>query len=148
MQLLFSNKKENTCNSFFHSSYLFYQFPSLEAEIIHSTLYEALLPQVTTRLIAPASNSKLRKGRGATQYRKSKEHRPNPIVQMGLFLDGDGFPLFSMDSGVPALTNCQTRDFTPLLLKIQEERNFIRSSCCFLSFTFSRFCSHIRTVSA
>ena len=27
------------------------------------------------------------------KYGKSKEHRPNPIVQMGLFLDGDGIPL-------------------------------------------------------
>ena len=27
------------------------------------------------------------------KYGKSKEHRPNPIVGMGLFMDGDGFPL-------------------------------------------------------
>ena len=27
------------------------------------------------------------------KYRKSKEHRPNPIVGMGLFLDGDCIPL-------------------------------------------------------
>ena len=27
------------------------------------------------------------------EYRKSKENRPNPIVQMGLFMDGDGIPL-------------------------------------------------------
>jgi len=27
------------------------------------------------------------------KYGYSKEHRPNPIVQMGLFLDGDGIPL-------------------------------------------------------
>lgn len=27
------------------------------------------------------------------QYGKSKEHRPNPIVQMGLFMDADGIPL-------------------------------------------------------
>lgn len=27
------------------------------------------------------------------RYGKSKEHRPNPIVQMGMFLDGDGIPL-------------------------------------------------------
>ena len=27
------------------------------------------------------------------KYGHSKEHRPNPIVQMGLFLDGDGIPL-------------------------------------------------------
>ena len=27
------------------------------------------------------------------RYGKSKEHRPNPIVQMGLFMDSDGIPL-------------------------------------------------------
>ena len=27
------------------------------------------------------------------KYEKSKENRPNPIVQMGLFMDGDGIPL-------------------------------------------------------
>lgn len=27
------------------------------------------------------------------KYGKSKEHRPNPIVQMGLFMDSDGIPL-------------------------------------------------------
>ena len=27
------------------------------------------------------------------KYGKSKEHRPNPIVQMGMFIDGDGIPL-------------------------------------------------------
>ena len=42
----------------------------------------------------------IEEGRGNAQYGKSKEHRPNPIVQMGLFLDGDGFPLcFSMFPG-------------------------------------------------
>ena len=30
---------------------------------------------------------------GIRQYGASKERRPNPIVQMGLFLDGDGIPL-------------------------------------------------------
>ena len=30
---------------------------------------------------------------GIRQYGKSKENRPSPIVQMGLFLDGDGIPL-------------------------------------------------------
>lgn len=30
---------------------------------------------------------------GLKQYGKSKENRPSPIVQMGLFLDGDGIPL-------------------------------------------------------
>lgn len=34
------------------------------------------------------------------KYGKSKEHRPNPIVQMGLFMDGNGIPLaFSIFDG-------------------------------------------------
>ena len=37
---------------------------------------------------------------GLRQYGKSKENRPNPIIQMGLFLDGDGIPLaFDMSAG-------------------------------------------------
>ena len=37
---------------------------------------------------------------GIKQYGKSKENRPLPIVQMGLFMDGDGFPLaFVINSG-------------------------------------------------
>ncbi|OPL08908.1 MAG: transposase [delta proteobacterium ML8_F1] len=37
---------------------------------------------------------------GLRQYGPSKEHRPNPIVEMGLFMDGDGIPLaFSIHSG-------------------------------------------------
>lgn len=37
---------------------------------------------------------------GLRKYGISKEHRPNPIVQMGLFMDGDGMPLaFNLNSG-------------------------------------------------
>ena len=37
---------------------------------------------------------------GMKKYGKSKEHRPNPIVQMGLFMDADGIPLaFSLFPG-------------------------------------------------
>jgi len=43
---------------------------------------------------------------GLKQYGKSKENRPNPIVQMGLFLDGNGIPLsFCIN---PGNTNEQT----------------------------------------
>ena len=31
--------------------------------------------------------------KGFRKYGVSKEHRPNPIVEMGLFMDGDGIPL-------------------------------------------------------
>lgn len=37
---------------------------------------------------------------GLRQYGKSKENRPTPIIQMGLFLDGDGIPMsFDMFAG-------------------------------------------------
>jgi hypothetical protein len=37
---------------------------------------------------------------GLKQYGVSKEHRPSPIVQMGLFMDGDGIPLaFNINDG-------------------------------------------------
>lgn len=43
---------------------------------------------------------------GIRQYGVSKEHRPNPIVEMGLFMDGDGIPLaFNIN---PGNTNEQT----------------------------------------
>lgn len=49
------------------------------------------------------------------RYGKSKEHRPDPIVQMGLFLDGDGIPLaFSI---FPGSSNEQT-SLKPLEKKI------------------------------
>lgn len=38
--------------------------------------------------------------KGMRRYGKSKEHRPNPIVQLGLFMDADGVPLaFSIHPG-------------------------------------------------
>lgn len=37
---------------------------------------------------------------GLKQYGFGKDHKPNPIVQMGLFMDGDGIPLaFSISKG-------------------------------------------------
>jgi transposase len=42
----------------------------------------------------------IEKADGLKQYGFSKEHRPNPIVQMGLFMDGNGIPLaFSLFDG-------------------------------------------------
>ena len=65
---------------------------------------------------------------GIKKYGKSKEHRPNPIVQMGLFMDGDGIPLaFSL---FPGNANEQT-SLKPLEQKILREfgcRKFIYCS--------------------
>ena len=55
---------------------------------------------------------------GSKKYGKSKEHRPNPIIQMGLFMDGDGIPLaFSL---FPGNANEQT-SLKPLEKKILGE---------------------------
>ena len=55
---------------------------------------------------------------GSKKYGKSKEHRPNPIIQMGLFMDGDGLPLaFSL---FPGNANEQT-SLKPLEQKVLHE---------------------------
>lgn len=52
---------------------------------------------------------------GDKRYGKSKEHRPNPVIQMGLFMDGDGIPLaFSL---FPGNTNEQ-KSLKPLEQKV------------------------------
>ena len=55
---------------------------------------------------------------GSKKYGKSKGHRPNPIIQMGLFMDGDGIPLaFSL---FPGNSNEQT-SLKPLEKKVLGE---------------------------
>ncbi len=55
---------------------------------------------------------------GIKKYGKSKEHRPNPIIQMGMFMDGDGIPLaFSV---FPGNANEQT-SLKPLEEKVLSE---------------------------
>ena len=69
----------------------------------------------------------IEEGRGDAQYGKSKEHRPNPIVQMGLFLDGDGFPLcFSMFPG----NQNEQPTLKPLEKKILKEFNLSEFIVC------------------
>ncbi len=64
---------------------------------------------------------------GLKQYGYSKEHRPNPIVQMGLFMDGDGFPLaFSINKGN---TNEQTT-LKPLEKKILSDFELSKFVVC------------------
>lgn len=64
---------------------------------------------------------------GLKQYGPSKEHRPNPIVQMGLFMDGDGIPLaFNITSGN---TNEQTT-LTPTEEKILNDFKLSKFIVC------------------
>ena len=55
---------------------------------------------------------------GDKKYGKGKEHRPNPIIQMGMFMDGDGIPLaFSL---FPENANEQT-SLKPLETKVLQD---------------------------
>lgn len=64
---------------------------------------------------------------GLKQYGYSKEHRPNPIVQMGLFIDSDGIPLaFDIHAGN---TNEQVT-LRPLEQKILKDFGLSRIVVC------------------
>jgi len=64
---------------------------------------------------------------GLKRYGYSKEHRPNPIVQLGLFMDGSGMPLaFCIENGN---TNEQVT-MTPLEKKILEDFGLSRFIVC------------------
>ena len=79
---------------------------------------------------------------GNKKYGKSKEHRPNPIIQMGLFIDGDGIPLaFSTFAGNQ---NEQT-SLKPLESKILQQfghEKFIYCSDAGLGSTSNRKFNH------
>lgn len=64
---------------------------------------------------------------GDKQYGHSKEHKPNPIVQMGLFMDRDGIPLaFCIN---PGNTNEQIT-MKPLEEKLLEDFSLSRFIVC------------------
>lgn len=78
------------------------------------------------------------------KYGVSKEHRPNPIVQMGLFMDADGIPLsFSVFSG----NENEQPSMTPLEKKIISDfgmSDFIVCTDAGLSSTDNRKFNNIR----
>lgn len=78
---------------------------SKENEKIQSELYKNSLKKSkrnTSILYYDCTNYffEIEREDGLKQYGPSKEHRPNPITQMGLFMDGDGIPLaFNISAG-------------------------------------------------
>lgn len=78
---------------------------SKETEYIESAVYKNSLNVVdrnTKILYYDCTNYffEIEEAEGLKQYGKNKENRPLPIVQMGLFMDGNGFPLaFVIDRG-------------------------------------------------
>lgn len=105
---------------------------SKETDFIQSALYKnslAMSSRNTSVLYYDCTNYffETEQESGLRQYGISKEHRPNPIVQMGLFMDGDGIPLaFSITSGN---TNEQTT-LTPLEKKILDDFKLSKFIVC------------------
>lgn len=103
-----------------------------ETDLIQSSLYNNSL-KVSKRntgiLFYDCTNYffEIEQEDGLKQYGPSKEHRPNPIVQMGLFTDGDGVPLaFCINKGN---TNEQLT-LKPLEQKILSDFNLSRFVVC------------------
>lgn len=67
------------------------EFDNIQARIYEATKSE----RNDTVLYYDCTNFffEIEEEKGIRRYGKGKEHRPNPIVQMGLFLDGNGIPL-------------------------------------------------------
>ena len=88
-----------------HDIYRALNVLSEECDLIQSELYrnsKSVLKRNDGVLYYDCTNYyfEIEQEDGDKKYGKSKEHRPNPIVQMGLFTDGDGIPLaFSIFPG-------------------------------------------------
>jgi transposase len=88
-----------------HQIYRALEVLAKESDFIQSALYKNSM-KVSKRntgvLFFDCTNYffEIEQEEGKKQYGPSKDHKPNPIVQMGLFMDGDGIPLaFSINRG-------------------------------------------------
>lgn len=76
-----------------------------ETDFIQSALYKnstSVIERNTNILYYDCTNFffEIETSKGLRQYGVSKENRPNPIVQLGLFMDADGIPLaFCVNAG-------------------------------------------------
>ena len=115
-----------------HDIYRALEVIAKETDFIQSELYKNSLKvskRNTNILYYDCTNYffEIEQESGLRQYGPSKEHRPNPITQMGLFMDGDGIPLaFSITAGN---TNEQTT-LTPLEEKILEDFKLSKFIVC------------------
>ena len=115
-----------------HHIYRALEVIAKEGDYIQSQLYKnslAVSKRNTGILYYDCTNYffEIEQEEGLKQYGYSKEHRPNPIVEMGLFIDGDGIPLaLSIHDGN---TNEQLT-MTPLEEKILKDFKLSRFIVC------------------
>ena len=95
---------------------------SKESDFIQSQLYRnsvAAKPRDTRVIYYDCSNYyfEIESDDDFRKYGQSKEHRPNPIVQLGLFMDADGLPLaFCVNPG----NTPETQTMQPLEEKLAD----------------------------
>lgn len=88
-----------------HQIYRALEVIAKETDFIQAELYKASTKIINRKkgvLYYDCTNYffEIEQEEGLKKYGYSKEHRPNPIVQMGLFMDADGLPLaFSIHEG-------------------------------------------------
>ena len=115
-----------------HQIYRGLEVLAKETKIIQSELYKSSLKEVdraTGILYYDCTNLffEIEKANGNKQYGVSKEHKPNPIIQIGLMTDNNGIPLgFDI---TPGNTNEQTT-LIPLEERIIKEYNIKKLVIC------------------
>ena len=88
-----------------HSLYRALEIIAVEKDYIQSALYnnsQDIIKRNTGILYYDCTNYffEIEQEEGIKQYGYSKDHKPNPLVQMGLFMDRDGIPLaFNITKG-------------------------------------------------
>lgn len=115
-----------------HQIYRALEAIAKETDFIQSSLYQNSLSfskRNTSILYYDCTNYffEIEQGEGLKQYGFAKDHKPNPIVQMGLFMDGDGIPLaFSITEG----NRNEQLTLKPLEKKILSDFNLSKFIVC------------------
>lgn len=115
-----------------HQIYRALSVLAMENDMIQSAVYKNSLklgPRKTGVLYYDCTNYffEIEQENGLRQYGYSKEHRPSPVVQMGLFMDMEGIPLaFCIN---PGNTNEQVT-LKPLELKLGENFGLSKIVVC------------------
>lgn len=141
-RIIYPSSKKGTCelserfveapNFELHQVYRALSVLAREADYIQSTLYKNSLKYTDRKtgiIYYDCTNYyfEIEEEAGIKQYGHSKEKRPNPIVQMGLFMDREGIPLaFCIN---PGNTNEQTT-LRPLEQKLLTDFDLSRFVVC------------------
>lgn len=94
------------------------EFNTLQAHVYKSS--KNLIERDTSVLYYDCTNFyfEIEKEKGSRQYGVSKENRPNPLIEMGLYMDGSGIPLAI---GIHSGNTSEQETAIPLSMTIQND---------------------------